>query len=196
MTVQPAQGTVSNGQTSQSDAQSVELQGLQAEIANSVRGLSAEQTQLHPKDRPTAWSIQQILEHLMLTYELAGRAFEERLAKERPSLRLVTRKQRFIQWLLLSVGYFPSGRTAPEGVLPDQLNLPPMPGAELAEETRRRLAVFDRLATRAETAFGQIRSINHMVLGLLSVPQWRRFQVVHGRHHLKQIARIRADYGI
>jgi hypothetical protein len=31
------------------------------------------------------------------------------------------------------------------------------------------------------------------VLGPLSMQQWRKFHLIHGRHHLKQIARIRAE---
>jgi hypothetical protein len=32
------------------------------------------------------------------------------------------------------------------------------------------------------------------VLGPLSVDQWRRFQLIHGEHHLRQIISIRKAY--
>lgn len=170
------------------------LEKLRQEIATSVQGLSAAQTQLRPQARPAAWSIQEILEHLLLTYDLAGKGFEDRLAKRRASLRQLTAKDRFFQWLVIDLGYFPAGRIAPGSVTPGQLNLPAMTGAELAEQAAQRLAAFDSLTARVEIIFGKRRSVYHSVLGLMSAPQWRTFQLVHGRHHLKQVARIRADH--
>ncbi len=170
------------------------LETLSQEIATSVQGLSAAQTQLRPHDRPAAWRIQEILEHLLLTYERAGKAFEDRLAKRRLSLRQLTARDRFFQWLVISLGYFPAGRVAPESVRPGQLNLPDMSGVELAQQAAEHLEAFDSLTVRVEIIFGKRRCVYHSVLGLMSVPQWRTFQLVHGRHHLKQIARIRADH--
>ncbi len=47
----------------------------------------------------------------------------------------------------------------------------------------------------AEQLFGsRRRSVRHMILGPLSLAQWRRFHLVHGRHHIRQIAAIRAEY--
>jgi hypothetical protein len=31
-----------------------------------------------------------------------------------------------------------------------------------------------------------------VVLGPLTIPQWRRFHLVHTQHHMKQVARLRA----
>lgn len=170
------------------------LETLREELTACLRGLTTEQTQLRPAGRPQAWSIQEVMEHLMLTYDLAGVAFKERLAKGRPSLRPVTLKERFFQALVVAYARFPPGRQAPELVKPEHLPLPPLDGAQLAAEAGAHLAAFDSLANQAEQAFGAGRAINHMVLGLMSVPQWRSFQVVHGRHHMKQIRRIRADH--
>ncbi len=172
---------------------SAPLEQFHQELTASVRGLTVEQTQSRPKGRPDAWSIQQIVQHLMLTYDMACVAFEERLAKARPSHRPVTLKERVVQRVVLNWGWFPNGRSAPEFVRPEQISLPPLDGAELATEATRHLAAFDAIARRAEAAFGSGRCINHAILGMMSVAQWRRFQVVHGRHHLKQIAGIRAE---
>lgn len=172
------------------------LERLRGELNASLSGLSASQTQLRPTGWPQAWSIQEVVEHLMLTYDLAGVAFKERLAKGRPSLRPVTLKERVFQQIVIGWARFPHGRKAPEPVKPEHLSLPPLDGAQLAAEVAAHLAAFDAVANQAEKAFGQVRAINHMVLGLMSVPQWRRFQWVHGRHHLKQIQRIRADHRV
>ncbi len=174
----------------------IDLEQLRRQLTASLRGLTVEQAQAHPSGRSQAWSIQQILQHLMLTYDMAVVAFEERLVKGRPSRRPVTLKERAVQSVVLDWGWFPNGRSAPEFVRPEQIALPPLDGAELAAEAARHLAAFDAVARQAEAVFGAVRCINHVILGPMSVRQWRKFQLVHGRHHLKQIASIRAEQGI
>jgi hypothetical protein len=44
------------------------LHRLQREIAFCLDGLDADQTQLQPPARPHKWTIQQIMEHLLLSY--------------------------------------------------------------------------------------------------------------------------------
>jgi hypothetical protein len=47
----------------------------------------------------------------------------------------------------------------------------------------------------AEQLFGtHRRSVRHMLLGPMSLAQWRRFHLVHGRHHIRQIAAIRTEH--
>ena len=161
-----------------------------------LHNLTPENTKLRPLARPEAWSMQQVIEHLLLTYGLASRIFEERLSKGRPSVRPVSARERFFQTVILDWGCFPPGRAAPELVRPELLSLPPMSGVELSSEVSSKLVEFNRLANTAESMFGQGRCISHVILGLMSVPQWRSFHLVHGRHHLKQIARIRRDHHI
>jgi hypothetical protein len=33
-----------------------------------------------------------------------------------------------------------------------------------------------------------------MILGPLTIRQWRKFHLIHGRHHIKQIRAIRAAH--
>jgi hypothetical protein len=68
----------------------------------------------------------------------------------------------------------------------------PLSGADLTEATAEHLVRLDLLFTKAETLFGPAcQCANHTVLGPLNIGQWRKFHLVHGKHHLKQIVAIR-----
>jgi hypothetical protein len=73
---------------------------------------------------------------------------------------------------------------------------PPRSGSELIQAASQYLFSFDLRCSETENLFGANRCASHIVLGPLSVNQWRMFQLVHGRHHLKQIAAIRKAYNI
>ena len=167
------------------------LHQLQREIAASLHNLNATQTQLQPPSRPNKWSIQQIIEHLLLTYSSTETAINARLAKRTPTRAKPTLPNRVTQFTLLRCGYFPTGREAPPMVTP-QPNTHPLSGEDLALSAAQHLARLDLLFNQAETLFGPTsQCVNHAVLGPLNIDQWRKFQLVHGKHHLKQIAAIR-----
>jgi Protein of unknown function (DUF1569) len=164
---------------------------LQSEIASSLRGLDATQTQFHPLSRPSKWSIQQIVEHLLLTYSLTETTINVRLAKSAPTRAKPTLTHRVFQYAVTRCGYFPSGREAPPMVTP-QPTTHPLSGEDLAQASAEHLNRLDLLFTEAEKLFGPAsQCASHAVLGPLNINQWRRFQLIHGEHHLKQIAAIR-----
>ena len=171
------------------------LQTLQLEIASSLRALDANQTQLRPPRNPNGWSIQQIVEHLLLTYSAAEIALSARISKRSPTKAPPSLKNRVQQYASLSLGYFPIGRKAPPMVTPPS-SAPPHSGSELLQTARQYLSSLDIRCTEAESLFGIDRCASHVVLGPLSVDQWRMFQLVHGRHHLKQIANIRKTHNL
>jgi hypothetical protein len=167
------------------------LHQLQHEIASSLRGLDATQTQFHPPSYPNKWSIQQIIEHLLLTYSSTETAMTARLEKRTPTSVRPTFKQRIQCFAVTRCGYFPNGREAPAAVTP-QPNSQPLSGAELAQATATRLARLDQLFGEVENLFGPVSvCARHAILGPLNIGQWRKFQLIHGEHHLKQIAAIR-----
>jgi hypothetical protein len=172
------------------------LQQLQREIAASLHSLDATQTQLRPPSRPSKWSIQQIIEHLLLTYSGTETAINARLAKRTPTRARPTLTHRVFQFAVTQCGYFPTGRDAPETVTP-QTTTHPLSGEELAQAIAEHLAHLDLLFTEAETLFGPAsQCASHTVLGPLNIDQWRKFQLIHGEHHLKQIAAIRKAHNL
>jgi hypothetical protein len=171
------------------------LQQLHNEIAGSIDGLDSAQTQLTPSASSEKWSIQQIVQHLCLTYAFTETAFDARLAKGTPTIAKPTLQQRIGQYFLTTLGIFPSGREAPERVSPPQI-VSPVGGSDLSHYSGEHLDRIDRLFNEAEALFGPGRCISHMILGPLSIHQWRRFHLVHGRHHVKQILAIRAAHNL
>jgi hypothetical protein len=172
------------------------LHQLQREIAFSLSGLEATQTQLRPPSRLDKWSIQQIVEHLLLSYSGTELALKARLAKRTPTRAKPVLLQRFGQYTLIHLGYFPRGRKAPPLVTPAPTTHP-LSGEELIHAAAEHLTRVDILCTEAEKLFGASnRFASHMVLGPLSVNQWRRFQLIHGEHHLKQILAIRKAHNL
>ena len=172
------------------------LHQLQREIADSLHSLNATQTQLHPPSRPNKWSIQQIIEHLLLTYASTETAINARLTKRTPTRAKPTVAHRVFRFAVTRCGYFPTGRKAPEIVTP-QPTTHPLSGEDLTQAAAEHLARLDLLFTEAETLFGPTsQCASHTVLGPLNIDQWRKFQLVHGEHHLKQIAAIRKAHNV
>ena len=55
-----------------------------------------------------------------------------------------------------------------------------------------RISAMDDLIAQCEARFGKrTRVLDHPFLGPLTARQWRKFHWVHGRHHLKQIQKLR-----
>ncbi|MDQ2833637.1 MAG: DUF1569 domain-containing protein [Acidobacteriota bacterium] len=175
------------------------LAELQQEIAHSLQGLDTSQVQLLPPvppGKPQKWSIQQITEHLLLTYAETEAALNARIAKGSPTRTQPKFWQHLMQYTVCRIGFFPSGRKAPALVAPPA-TATPLSGDQLARAAADHLARLDRSCEQAAALFGHTsRCATHMVLGPLSVDQWRSFQLVHGRHHLKQIAAIRSAHQV
>lgn len=173
-----------------------ELQTLQSELAQSLSGLDADQTQFRPLNRPANWTIQQIVEHLLLTYSSTESAINARLAKRTPTRATPTLLQRVQQSAVTRFGYFPTGREAPPPVTPHP-TICALSGEDLAAAAAQHLTNLDLHFTEAEALFGPLsHCASHAVLGPLQIGQWRRFQLVHGRHHIRQILAIRRSHRI
>jgi hypothetical protein len=172
-----------------------DLQRLHHAIAYTLRGLDSSQTQLRPVKRPDGWSIQQIVEHLLLTYSSTETTIASRLKKRRPTRTKPGLLQHFSQYTVIRLGYFPHGRKAPAIVTPRGTSVP-LSGEELTQMARQHLVRLHELFKEAEEVFGPFRCASHHVLGPLSIDQWRRFHLVHGEHHARQILAIRKAHGV
>jgi len=173
-----------------------EFETLREELERLLGGLDARQTQLRPGGDPARWSIQQTVGHLVLTYAATGRAIDARIAKgsgtrARPSLM-----QRAGQLVIIGAGLFPPGRKAPEMVTAPA-NEPPVPSGVLIERVGAALESMDESVSAGERFFGTRRqAVRHAVLGPLTFSQWKRFHLIHGRHHMKFIAQVRKEFGV
>ncbi len=155
-------------------------------MAAALAGHSPRQTQGTPRRHPHKWTIQQIVEHLRLTYRSTVEVFDRRIKRGTPTLARPSLSQHLARTVICTCGYFPGGWKAPPAVSPP----PPeslRSGEDLLRFFHQDLDALDQAAARAEALFGTRRAITHQQLGPLSVLEWRRFHLVHGRHHLRQI---------
>ena len=169
-----------------------DLQLLDRQVAAALKRLNVRQTQLTPREHPEKWGTQQIVEHLLLSMRASTLEIEARITKRTSTGSQPTLVQRVMQWVVLGLGRFPNGRRAPAAVSPNRPTALRR-GSELAEKMHAALAEYDEVATRAEALFGSQRAVSHVILGPLSMAQWRRFHILHVRHHLRQVARIQRD---
>ena len=172
------------------------LSRLQQEISSALQQLDSTQTQLRPASPPGKWSIQQIVEHLLLTYSVTEAALDARLTKDRPTRAKPTLPQRLAQLTVLRLGYFPPDREAPSLVVPFAATAP-LSGQQLIQAATDHLMRLDQRCTAAAERFGLTEPCaTHTALGPLNIGQWRKFQLIHGEHHLRQIAAIRKAHGV
>jgi len=163
-----------------------------AKYSQELVGFTAETLEMHPGSDANRWNARQIVEHLVLTYRSSGSVLQQRLDKGRPTQARSTIKQRVPQVVLLGLGFMASGRAAPVGVKPGAAPDSSLDGPALAELFQSELQRMDELLDQCEARFGKQQMATHQILGPLSAKQWRRFHVVHARHHLKQIKMIRS----
>jgi hypothetical protein len=155
----------------------------------------AEWCQLHPRQNERLWSAQELVEHLVLTCRSTSRVLEKRLQRGRPTAERSTPVQWLLQLVVLSFGRMPQGTPAPVFARPDQLHWPPMNGAELTELLRQEIDQMDAHLDACRQRFGIQRVATHFLFGPLRPDQWRRFHVVHIRHHFDQLRRIEQAVG-
>src|SRR5215469_16811967 len=168
---------------------------LETKLFAALRDLNSSQTQLRLTDDLSRWTIQQIVQHLLMTYASTAASFETRLAKGTPTLSRPTPAHRATQFIVITLGLMPGPRKAPPEVTPPASS-PPLSGDELAATAHEALTHLDHLFRQAEQSFGKARCQSHFILGPLTASQWRRFHLSHGNHHIHQIAAIRRAHGL
>jgi hypothetical protein len=164
------------------------LERLQQTIASATRGMTSEELGRHAEGK---WSVAEVLEHLYLTYTGTIKGCERCLQTGKPLASPITLKQRARITLVIKLGYLPNGRKAPERSTPKGMSPDKVMG-----EIGSRIATMGELLAQCEARHGaRTRVLNHPILGPLTARQWGKFHWVHGRHHVKQIVRLRTTKG-
>ena len=171
-----------------------DLLRLREALSGALAGLSSSQTQATPKNHPEKWSIQQVVEHLLRTHQTTVPAIQARIDKRYPTRTRPSLRQRAGQFVVIALGRMPRGRQAPAAVSP-ALPAKAQSGLELTARVERELGELDRVTAEGEGFFGRRRAVSHMLFGPMSMQQWRRFHMVHGLHHVRQIQAIRREHG-
>ena len=153
-------------------------------MASAVIGFSPQEWAWHPEGK---WCAAEVLEHLYLTYTGTIKGFERVAESGKPTVTPPTWKQRIGKVLVVGLGHMPGGREAPRMARPRGL-----PTEKVLADIATKIAEMDECISRQEEKFGKgTPLLDHVILGPLTGAQWRKFHVAHGRHHLKQIRRLR-----
>jgi hypothetical protein len=166
------------------------------DVSAELDGFDATSANVHPWGRPHCWSVQQIVEHLVLSMDATRTALEERLEKGRPGRNLHrSRTEWALQLMILSAGHMPKGVGAPREITPP-VNLPATGVRELTERLETSIDLLDATLDQCRHRFGMERVGRHFLLGPLRIDQWRRYHVLHLQHHLKQMRALRATLSV
>ena len=164
------------------------LQQVVRQINASLRGLDRDNAQEHPGGCAHDWSVQQVVEHLILTYRATTRQLESRLRKGRSRRKL---ERTWLQWslkvMVLRFGKLPSGVPALDESRPSPGEFEAMDGEDLGALLYAEMQLMDAAIERCRSKFGRQQVAYHPWFGPLRVDQLRRYHLIHGAHHGVQI---------
>jgi hypothetical protein len=160
------------------------LDKLRHSLESALQGMSSEQLNWHP---PGKWCAAEVLEHLYLTYTGTIKGFERVLTSGKPLASRATMAQRARTLVVVGLGHMPTGFKAPAMVVPKGLS-----AEKVRNEIGQKIVAMDEIIAQCESRFGSgVDLLDHPILGPLTTTQWRKLHVVHGRHHEKQLLRLR-----
>lgn len=162
-------------------------------LAEELAHFDATSANVHPRGAQHCWTPRQIVEHLVLSMDATRQELECRLAKGRLGRNVRrSRAEWALQLMVLTGGCMPRGVPAPPALTP-----PAEDGTSGVPDLIARLmsAVeqMDASLDRARRQFGMERIGSHFLLGPLRVDQWRRYHMLHMRHHRRQILAVRME---
>lgn len=161
------------------------LQRLHAAITSVTESMTVGQLKWHPEGK---WCAAEILEHLYYTYTGTIKGMELCLEAGKPQARTPTLRERLRILWVIEAGLFPEGRPAPERTRPRGMS-----AEDVAQRIGPAIVAMDEVIAQCESRFGKRTLVrDHPILGPLTCRQWRKFHWIHGRHHMKQIARLHA----
>jgi hypothetical protein len=160
------------------------LDKLKQSLESALEGMSSEQLSWHP---PGKWCAAEVLEHLYLTYTGTIKGFERVMTSGKPLASRASIAHRVRTLVVVGLGHVPAGLKAPAMAQPKGL-----PVEKVRNEIGAKILAMDAIIAQCEARFGRrVYLLDHPILGPLTTTQWRRLHLVHGRHHLKQLLRLR-----
>jgi len=160
------------------------LNSLKQSLESAVQGMSSEQWACQ---FPGKWCAAEVLEHLYLTYTGTIKGFGRVMAAGKPLGSRPSVRDRVKTMLVVGFGHMPAGVKAPAVTVPIGL-----PAEKVREEFGAKIVEMDAIIAQCESRFGRhVKVLDHLILGPLTAPQWRKLHVVHGRHHHQQLLQPR-----
>ena len=158
---------------------------LRQQVLFATDGMAGPEFHRHPEGK---WSSAEILEHLTLAFSGTVKGCDRCIKENKALASNPSWKQRLGTFVLIECGYFPSGRSAPKQVIPSGGNK-----VNPVQELFDQLQAMDAALAECESRFGSKDYVlTHPILGPLTIRQWRKFHLVHTKHHMKQIKVLRS----
>ena len=155
-------------------------------LAEQIAAVSREEAQIPPMPGQGRWCAQQVMEHLILTYELTS----DSLSHQLKTGRVPKNRRSFLDyWVRMQVvvfGYMPQGVPTIRAFRPTDYT--PEDGPTIAARFLNTAEEMDRLLVEARKKFGIQACGEHPFFGVMRVDEWRRYHVVHANHHRNQLA--------
>ena len=134
---------------------------------------------------PGRWCAQQIMEHLILTYQLTA----DSVSRQLKTGRVPKNRRNLLEFILrvqtIGAGYMPNGVPAIRAVRPT--DFVPESGKEIAARFLGAAETMDGLLVESRKKFGIQACGEHPFYGVMRVDEWRRYHATHARHHMPQL---------
>ena len=153
-------------------------------LAELVAGVGLDEAQVSPNSELHQWCGQQVVEHLILTFQSSRMELERRLKSGGSSVRRAS----LLQWILrVQVCMFGSmSRGVSTALTLRPIRFVPQGGRELAERLLAEAEALDKDLSNCRINFGLRPCGYHAMYGPLRVEEWRVYHSVHIRHHQRQ----------
>jgi hypothetical protein len=154
-------------------------------LAEQIASVSKEEAQIPQLPGQGRWCAQQVMEHLILTYELTSDSIRQQLKTGRV---LKNRRSLLEFWLrvqTIGLGIIPEGVPAIRAVRPDQFI--PEDGPAIAIRFLKAAEEMDALLVAGRKKFGIEACGEHPMFGVMRVDEWRRYHALHAAHHAIQL---------
>jgi hypothetical protein len=153
--------------------------------------MDAGEARIRPEGKQHLWHAGEITEHVLLSMRDMRVSLEKRVLRDRvPEISPRTRVEWLLQIMVLGLGHMPVGVPAPAEWTPTG-ELTSLTGRELARRLAAEIDAADAMLDLCRERFGMERVGRHFLLGPLRVDQWRRYHVLHLRHHHRQLQQLR-----
>ena len=154
-------------------------------LAEQVAGLTKDEAQVPPLPGQGRWCAQQVLEHLILTYQLTTASVCKHLKSGRVPKNRRNLLEFFLRVQTIGMGYMPDGVPAIRAFRPGEFV--PADGPAIAARFLQAAEAMDLQLVAARRKFGIQACGEHPFFGTMRVDEWRRYHSLHAAHHLKQL---------
>lgn len=154
-------------------------------LARQITGVTMEEAQMPPLPGQGRWSAQQVMEHLILTYQLTT----DSVSKQLKTGRVPKNRRNMLEFVLrvqtIGLGYMPEGIPAIRAFRPGDFT--PEDGPAIAARFLEAAEEMDRQLVAARRKFGIQACGEHPFFGVMRVDEWRRYHSIHAKHHVNQL---------